>query len=192
MIEHILKANKVLRRIKENPLTIGFPSLGDFEKTKIFCYSDASLGNLPSGKSSGGYVIFAVRENGKSCPIMEKAKTLRRVVRSTIAAETSAMIDALDAAYFAMFMISEMIYPLSNCNQLLKSIHIHAFTDNESLYRNGRGKTTAYRNYQTDVTAKRIDVPDMYSIYETTSRLLDEKCANPLNLTRVYTRKWTI
>ena len=53
-----MKANKILSKVKETPLCTKFPDLGNLEKLKIICYSDASLGNLSSGKSVGGHVIF--------------------------------------------------------------------------------------------------------------------------------------
>ena len=139
-VENILKANKVLQKIKCNPLAICFPCLDSLEECTITCYSDASLGNLQSGQSSGGYVLFLSGENGKTCPLGWRSKTLRRVVRSTIAAETSAMIDALDAAYFLSQVICEMIYPP---REPRKNIKIIAFTDNESLYRNAYSTTMA-------------------------------------------------
>ena len=46
----MLRANKILSNIKEYPLRTKFPDLGDLKKIKLLCYSDASLGNLPSGK----------------------------------------------------------------------------------------------------------------------------------------------
>ena len=45
------------------------------------------------------------------CPIVWKSHTLKRVVRSTLASETSAMIDALDSAFEAisvMFSVAHL------------------------------------------------------------------------------------
>ena len=67
-IGDLINANKVLRKIKENPITANFPSLGNLRNAILKCYSDASLANLPSGNSTGGYVVFLVGENDESCP----------------------------------------------------------------------------------------------------------------------------
>ena len=64
-----------------------------------------------------------------------KTKTLC-VVCSTLSAETSAMVDALDITYFLSNVLSEILF-LKNVfhkppdNQ----VSILAFTDNESLFR---------------------------------------------------------
>lgn len=143
-VENILKANKVLQRVKSNPLSICFPCLQSVEKCSILCFSDASLGNLPSGHSSGGYVLFLSDSKGKVCPLAWRSRTLRRVVRSTIAAETSAMIDALDASYCISRIFGQMV----NC----PSVKIRAITDNESLYRN------AYSTTMSDEHRLRVDI----------------------------------
>ena len=75
------------------------------------------------------------------------------VVRSTIAAETTAMVDVLDVGFYLAHSLSEIIYPCHkndntkhlgrastylHCNELTPII---AFTDNESLYRNAYSTT---------------------------------------------------
>ena len=134
-VGNLMKANKILSKVKETPLCTKFPDLGNLEKLKIICYSDASLGNLSSGKSVGGHVIFLLGENGSVCPVSWKTRVLRRVVRSTISAETSAMIDALDNAYFLSRMVSEILQ--------VRSVPIMAYTDNESMCRNVHSTTMA-------------------------------------------------
>ena len=53
-IEKVLAANKLLRKVKEQPLRINFPNLSDLGNIQLICFSDASLANLPSRRSSGG------------------------------------------------------------------------------------------------------------------------------------------
>ena len=62
-IGDLINTNKVLHKIKENPMTMNFPSLGNLHNAVLKCYNDASLANLPSGNSTGGHVIFLVGEN---------------------------------------------------------------------------------------------------------------------------------
>ena len=66
-IGDLINANKVLRKIKENPMTVNFPSLGNLHNAVLKCYSYASLANLPSGNSKDGYLIFLVGENDELC-----------------------------------------------------------------------------------------------------------------------------
>ena len=86
-VKNLFQANKVVAKAKSNPVTIklGVESL---ENCQLNCYNDASFGNLSTGGSQGGYVIFL-----KSCydlytPVSWESKKLHRVVKSTIAAET--------------------------------------------------------------------------------------------------------
>ena len=152
VIGDLLHVNKTLSKIKTSPLCIFYPRLGDVEKCKLYCFSDASLNNLQSGKSAGGFLVCLVNSAGQSCPLFWKSKTLRRVVRSTLAAETTAMVDVLDIGYYFSYCLSEMLYcrqsdSLSNrihnvssfyCDKVLPIV---AFTDNESLYRNSYATT---------------------------------------------------
>ena len=99
-IGDLINANKVLRKIKENPMTVNFLSLGNLHNAVWKCYSYATLANLTSGNSKGGYLIFLVGENDELCLLVWKIKTLCRVVRSTVSAEACAMTEALDTAHF--------------------------------------------------------------------------------------------
>ena len=66
IIANIVKANKALRRIKENPLVIRFPNLRDFNQLQLQCYSDASLANLSSGKVQKA-IFFLTGQNSNVC-----------------------------------------------------------------------------------------------------------------------------
>ena len=82
---------------------------------------------------------------------------MRRVVRSTIAAETSSMVDALDASYCIARIFAQMV----NC----PSVKIQAITDKESLYRNAHSTTMSdehrlrvdNRNHQRNDIQKRVE-----------------------------------
>ena len=65
---------------------------------KLVVFSDASHANLPDRYSSaGGYIIFLIGNNKRSCPLAWEAKKIRRVVKSTLAAETLALVEAVDS-----------------------------------------------------------------------------------------------
>ena len=54
-IGDLINANKVLHKIKENAMTVNFPSLGSLHNAVLKYYSDVSLANLFSGNSTGGF-----------------------------------------------------------------------------------------------------------------------------------------
>ena len=123
---------------------MNFPSLGNLHNAVLKCYSDAPLGNLRSGNSTGDYVIFLEGENDESCLLVWKTKTLYLVVRSTVSAEACAMTEALDTAHFISKVLSEILFnePI-NAKVVQHRIPIKAYTDNESLYRNTHSTTMA-------------------------------------------------
>ena len=144
-ISDLILANKVVRKLKDHPVKICYPGLGDLHNCQIMEYSDASLANLPSGKSVGGYVLFIANTNSYCCPILWKSNTIKRVVRSTLAAETCAAVDGLDAGYFLQMIIQEM------CQIKMPLI---AYTDHKPLWRNAYSTTMVEEHrLRVDVTA---------------------------------------
>lgn len=75
-ISDLILGNKVVRKLKDHPVKICYPGLGDLDNCQIMEYSDASLANLPSGKSVGGYVLFISNANSDCCPILWKSNTI--------------------------------------------------------------------------------------------------------------------
>ena len=76
--------------------------------------------------------MFFGDEFGNCGPILWKSNTIKRVVRSTLAAETCAAVDGLDAAYFISRIFKEF-----NCSD----ITIVAFTDNKPFYKSAYSTT---------------------------------------------------
>ena len=149
-IEDVIKLNKVVIKLKLNPLKLKFPVLHNLKNCSIKCFSDASLGNLPTGKSTGGLIIFICDEFGNCSPLNWKSRSIKRVVRSSSSAETCAMVDALDAAYFMMFSFKEILYGQIKVNGL--NHKTDAYTDSKSLYRNVHSTT------MPDENLMRIDI----------------------------------
>ena len=106
-VKDILAANKTIKRIKLDRMTLRFQPLGD-KNLSLLIYSDASLGNLVDGGTQGGYVILLVGEDGKFSPISWSSKKIRRVVRSTLAGETLACADAVDEGMFLSSLYAEL------------------------------------------------------------------------------------
>ena len=126
------KINKVIRKAKNNQYRVAFPSLESLEDLELLLYTDASHANLSDRYSSaGGYIIFLRGRNGRTCPISWAAKKIRRVVKSTLAAEALSLVEGLDACYFVRSILHEMVKIKQG-----QSIPIKCFTDNKSLFQN--------------------------------------------------------
>ena len=115
--ENILRANKTLKKLKHEDCDILFSDLGDLNLLKLVVFSDASHANLPDGFSSaGGFIVFLVGGNKRCCPLAWEAKKMKRVVKSTLAAETLALVEALDMAFYLGSILSEILHESRSVN----------------------------------------------------------------------------
>ena len=129
-VEVIKSINKVIRKAKKEASIINIPSLADATKISLVGYSDASFANLSDGGSQGGYIIFAIGSNGMHVPIAWQSRRVRRLVKSTQAAETLATVDAAEACiYYRMFLID-----LLNLKDVAETMPITCKTDNSGVY----------------------------------------------------------
>ena len=125
-IDDLLKANKVVRKLKSTLVDVIYPKLDDKDHLTIECYSDAAFGNLSDGGSQGGYIIFITDCNGRRCPVSWQSKRVRRVVKSTLAAETLALLDSAEAGVYIAALLAEIL----GC---APGIVVRCFVDNKSL-----------------------------------------------------------
>lgn len=126
-IDDALRANKIVQRLKKTHVRVVIPSLVEVSHLTIECFSDASFGNLSNGGSQGGYIIFVADHSGRRCPIAWQSRKVRRVVKSTLAAETLALLDAAEAGVYVSHLLQgalreSSMAPIVNC-----------FVDNKSL-----------------------------------------------------------
>ena len=120
------RANRVIKKAKSYNVSLHFPKM-DLGDLTVTAFADASHGNLRNGGSQGGMYI-EVRSRTSSCPVEWQSKRIRRAAKSTLAAETIALVDALDNAIYIQHLIAELLYkPISH-------IEVNCFTDNMSLY----------------------------------------------------------
>lgn len=129
-IKHLFMANKLINRAKTQTVHVKFQPLGEKDMLKLVLFSDAALGNLTSGGSQGGYIVFIVGKDGNCSPVWWNSRKIRRVVRSTLAAETLAMSDGVDIAIFISTLFTELLYGPKSEQQ----IPIVCYTDCKSLY----------------------------------------------------------
>ena len=102
--------------------------LGNESDLHIVIYSDAAHGNLSNGGSQGSYVIFLCGRNRMCSRLNWQSKRIPRIVRSSLAAETLALSDALDDAIYLRKLFSEIMF-----NDIY-DIPIEIIIDNKSLY----------------------------------------------------------
>lgn len=122
----IVALNKVIRKLKNDSHVMTFKRLQN--PIKIIVYTDAAFGNLPDGGSQGAYLIFLADENNSCNIISWQSKHLKLIVRSSLAAETLAMGEGIDAALYFSAAYCEIVYG-HNANRL----PIETITDNKSL-----------------------------------------------------------
>ena len=121
--------NKTIRFMKRNPLSLKFPKI-QFNGAFIIVFSDASFGNLSDGSSQGGHIIFMAEKSGKCCPLTWQSRKIRKVCKSTLGAESWALVDALDAAELISTQLDQIfrgkgLFPiigLTDCKSLYDAI----------------------------------------------------------------------
>ena len=127
-VEHLILANKLLKRLKMNAAQLSIPRLPDLAtQCNFIVYHDASYANLHDGGSQGSYIILLTDNNYKKfAPISWQSKRIKRVVKSTLAAETLSLVEAAEAAFWIQNLYNEIT---NN-----KGCSIECRTDSQSLY----------------------------------------------------------
>ena len=120
-----VRLNKIISRVVSDHFCLLFGKLSSVGDCIIECFSDASFGNLSDGGSQGGFVIFLKDRQGRRCPIYWQSRKLRRVVKSTLSAETLALVECAEAASY----LGRIIRDIAKCQALA----VHCFVDNRSL-----------------------------------------------------------
>ena len=121
----LVKLNKLVTRVKNERMRIFFPKLLPIGSCHLECYTDASFAKLPDGGSQGAVIVFLKDEHGNRCPLYWRSRKLRRVVKSTFAAETMALLEGAETAVYLASILEE----ITGC----KKIPITCLVDNKSL-----------------------------------------------------------
>ena len=125
IIADIVKINKVIKYVKSTSSFIKFPKL-QLDSLHIKTFTDASFNNLPNGGSQGGQILFLCDKMNNCSPLVWSSTKIKRVVRSTLAAETMSATEGCDTAFFISKLVREVL-PQSTCP-------IEILTDNQSLF----------------------------------------------------------
>ena len=127
-VADFIRACKLIMRIKSEQSMICFPNLGDVSGWSIQVFSDASYGNLSEGvHSCEGSIVF-ITGNGRCAPISWMSRRVKRVVKSTLAAEGLALGDGLSEAIYLGSILSEVL--------AVPKLPIIGVTDHAGLYKN--------------------------------------------------------
>lgn len=107
---------KVLVERARKPVTVQFAALGcDIEKMLVVGISDASFAGMPRGRSQGGLVIAFANPDilegpAKMNVIMYHSGLIKRVVRSSLAAEMSQAAHVLEEMDYIRALLAEVLY----------------------------------------------------------------------------------
>ena len=124
-VSDLLRLNKVVSRVATDNIRLYFPEITPLEECYIECFSDASFANLCDNGSQGAFILFLRDEKGSHCPIYWQTREICRVVKSTLAAETLALLESAEAAVYVRAVLSDL---LNGCE-----LKIKCHVDNKSL-----------------------------------------------------------
>ncbi|CAE7239120.1 RE1 [Symbiodinium sp. CCMP2592] len=117
-VSHLELYNKAVRELKTRKVTLKFPCI-PISRWRLLAITDAGWGVRANGESQGGLILCLCdqdvleRKPGATWVIEWSSKKLRRVVRSSTAAETLAAQNGLDAIEFAQSFLQEVLYGMS-------------------------------------------------------------------------------
>ena len=121
---HLTAAMKIAKKMKGENVRNMFPKLSSLKEMRLVVYTDASFGNLNGVDSCGGHIVFLADEEDRAAPIAWHSGKIKRVVRSTLAAETVSLLAGIEEAIY----LREL---LTFC--LGVKVPIMAIVDNRSL-----------------------------------------------------------
>ena len=112
-MQHILLINKIIDKARVTKFSLKFQNLGSKNELKIVVFSDASLSNMP--KPIKVTIWFCLLwSQGNFSPIWLNSKKIRRVVRSTLAADVLAWAEEIDNSIFLCTLLAELLYGKSD------------------------------------------------------------------------------
>lgn len=133
-VRDIHKANRVLKKLQIQPVTLLYPQI-DLASCQITAFCDASFANLPGNGSQGGYVIFLTDTHGSYCLLAWQSRRIRRVVNSTIAAECSAAVEAAGSSIYLSTCLEGLLFQADQqkTGDSGRKIPVSIVCDNKSL-----------------------------------------------------------
>ena len=109
-MKDIIELNKLIKKTKAEEAVIQLPRMKNIKDCRIVVYSDASFANLEHSGSQGAHLIFLADHENHAALLSWNSKKVKRVVRSTLAAETLALLDAVDTAFMINTVLSQLLF----------------------------------------------------------------------------------
>ena len=143
-VRDVINLNKAVKLLKDTSEAKWCfrPSKLKIENCVVFCFADSSFANVEGGKSQCGYVVGLTSKEilgGDTTPIYvleTYSGSIKRVCRSTLAAEANGFLAGVEAGEFLRTLLMEAIHPTVPLYDL--DVHylkekIISFTDARSL-----------------------------------------------------------
>lgn len=141
LVKDLIRGIKLLGSVARDENSVFIPKLKNTpDQWKIVVCTDASLANQGDHVSSTyGLLVFLVCEK-KCVPLSWRSGRIRRVVRSTLAAEALALVEGLEEAVCLRTLLCEMIagieIPITGIvdnKSLVESVHSSKLVDDRKL-----------------------------------------------------------
>ena len=138
----LVMATKTIRKLKDQLSQVYYPCIGRPEEWKLIVFTDAAHANLSDGVSSmGAHIIFLVGEDQNCCTLSWSAKKIKRVVRSTLAAEMLALQEGIEDGCYLRQMLAEVLnleirIPLivyCDCRSVIDAVYSTKLVDDRKL-----------------------------------------------------------
>ncbi|CAE7426607.1 unnamed protein product [Symbiodinium pilosum] len=117
-VETILRTNKLIRDVKDNPGELRIHAFPDAKRLELVCWADAAWANRPDGKSSTEGIVIGFSSpallEGKIAPVSLmywRSGKIDRTCRSPACAETKGVVNGEDDLYHLRYLWSEMLLP---------------------------------------------------------------------------------
>lgn len=144
---HVKQINTAIQRVKDNPeLGLRVHNLNK-NKLKIISYADVSFANSADFRTQLGFVVFLSDDTNRVNWIHFRSYKCKRVVRSVLAGETHAFVDAFNSAFTLRHDLSTMVKT---------NISLNLITDSDSLFKViVQSSTTTEKRLMIDLQACR-------------------------------------
>lgn len=182
-VAEVFQANKVVKRVKGQPLNLTFPKELDLKTVRIVTFCDASHANLADKGSQGGLLVFLVDDKGVYSLVYWHSKRVKRVVSSSLSAECLTAVDAAETSFLLRHKLEEML-----CLPSL-TLKISVLCDNKSLVQAAH-RTTSLENkrLQIDINMLR-EMLEKHEISELRWIPTEDQLANSLTKVGASTEK---
>ena len=129
-VRDLIAANKFIKILKSRDVILSYPKVDNLCRSSLICFSDVSFANLKRSGSQGGLIIFLEGPDENYMPLAWQSRKLKRVVKSTLTAETLALQEAIELA----IMIKCMLLDILKIEYNNKTLPIKCITDGKFLH----------------------------------------------------------